>query len=202
MPSHDPRIDAYIAKSAEFSRPILGYLREVVHETCPDVEETMKWSMPHFDYKGMMCAMSAFKSHCAFGFWKGSLIAGLKPNSASGGESMGHLGAIRSLDDLPPRETLAAWVREAMRLNDEGIAVPRAKKAPKPAAEVPADLAAALALNERARQVFEAFPPSHRREYIDWIVEAKRDETRARRVAQAVEWVAEGRQRNWKYEAR
>ena len=197
--SRDPRIDAYIAKSAPFAQPILTHMREVVHAACPDVEETMKWSMPHFDYKGMMCGMAAFKAHCSLGFWKASLIPGLKPNSANGGDAMGNLGCIRSLDDLPPKKVLAGYVKEAMRLNDEGITVAKAKKPTKPAAEVPPELAAALAKNRKAKAVFDAFPPSHRREYIDWIVDAKRDETRAKRIAQTVEWVAEGKQRNWKY---
>jgi len=201
MPSRDPRIDAYIAKAAPFAQPILTHLREVVHGACPGVEETVKWGSPHFDYKGIMCGMAAFKEHCAFGFWKGSLIPGLKPNSANGGEGMGNLGCIRTLGDLPPKKEIAGFVKAAMRLNDEGIAVVKRKKAPKPAADVPPDLAAALARNRKARSVFEGFPPSYRREYIEWVVGAKRDETRAKRIAQTIEWVAEGKQRNWKYQA-
>lgn len=200
MLAHDPRIDAYIAKAAPFARPILTYLREVVHEACPTVEETVKWGSPHFDHKGIMCGMAAFKAHCAFGFWKASLIPGLKANRANGGEAMGNLGCIRAIDDLPPRVELLGFVTQAARLNEEGVAAVRPKKAAKPPAEVPPELAAALAANRKAQAVFEAFPPSHRREYIQWIVEAKRDETRARRIAQTVEWVAEGKQRHWKYQ--
>jgi hypothetical protein len=200
MGTRDQRIDAYIAKSADFAQPILVYLRETVHAACPDVEETIKWGMPHFDYKGIMCAMAAFSQHATFGFWKGSLIPGLGPNSANGGDAMGNLGKITSVKELPPRKVLAGYVKEAMRLNEEGIAVKKPKKAPKPEAKVPAELAAALKKNRKAAAAFERFPPGHRREYAEWIGEAKRDETKAKRVDQAVEWIAEGKSRNWKYE--
>lgn len=200
MGTRDPRVDAYIARAAEFARPILSYLREVVHSACPTVVETMKWSMPHFTYNGMMCGMAAFKQHATFGFWKGALIAGLGPNSAHGGDAMGHLGKITTLEDLPGKRVLAGYVKEAMRLNDAGVVVAKPKRSPRPAAVVPPELKAALAKNRKAAATFAKFPPSHRREYIEWITEAKRDETKARRVAQAVEWIAEGKERNWKYQ--
>jgi len=202
MGTRDPRVDAYIAKSADFAQPILTHLRDVVHAACPDVQETMKWSMPFFDYNGVMCNMAAFKEHATFGFWKGALIPGLAPNSNAGGESMGNLGRLTSMKDLPSRKVLGGYVKEAMRLNDEGIAVKKPKKAAKPVAKVPPDLEAALKKNRKAAATFEGFPPGQRREYVDWIVEAKRDETRAKRIAQAVEWLAEGKKRNWKYEQR
>ncbi|HEX8691208.1 MAG TPA: YdeI/OmpD-associated family protein [Longimicrobium sp.] len=199
MGTRDPRIDAYIDNSADFAKPILDYLREVVHEGCPEAQETMKWSFPHFDYKGILCSMASFKQHCAFGFWKGSLIVG--GDGGSGEDAMGQFGRITSVDDLPPRETLVGYVREAKRLNDEGVKSPtRSKpKEPRPEAEVPGDLAAALEENEQARATFERFSPSNRREYVDWITEAKSEATRQKRLAQAVEWMAEGKVRNWKY---
>jgi uncharacterized protein YdeI (YjbR/CyaY-like superfamily) len=197
--TRDVRIDAYIERAAPFAQPILVHIRETVHAACPDVQETMKWSMPHFDYQGIMCGMAAFKEHCSFGFWKATLIPGLQPNSNNGGDAMGNLGRITSLKDLPARKVLAGYVKEAMRLNEEGISIAKPKKSPKPEAKVPADLAAALAKNAKAKKTFAAFPPGHRREYVEWVTEAKREETRARRVAQTVEWVAEGKSRNWKY---
>jgi uncharacterized protein YdeI (YjbR/CyaY-like superfamily) len=200
MGTRDPRVDAYIAKSADFAQPILTHLRDVVHATCPDVQETMKWSMPFFDYHGVMCNMAAFKAHATFGFWKGALIPGLAPNSNAGGESMGNLGRLTSVKDLPSRKVLGGYIKAAMRLNEDGVAVKKPKKVAKPAAKVPPDLAAALKKNRKAATTFDTFPPGQRREYIDWIVEAKREETRAKRVAQAVEWLAEGKKRNWKYE--
>jgi uncharacterized protein YdeI (YjbR/CyaY-like superfamily) len=199
MGTRDPRVDAYIAKSADFAKPILTHLRDVVHAACPDCEETLKWSMPTFMHHGILCGFAAFKEHAAFNFWKGALIEGVGPNSANGGEAMGNFGCIESLKDLPSRTVLTAYIQKAMRLNEEGVAVPR-KKVPKPAAKVPAELAAALKKNAKARTTFEKFPPSHRREYIEWIDEAKREETKAKRVAQTVEWLAEGKSRNWKYE--
>jgi uncharacterized protein YdeI (YjbR/CyaY-like superfamily) len=202
MGTRDPRVDAYIAKSADFAKPILTHLREVVHSACPDVQETMKWSMPFFDYHGVMCNMAAFKEHATFGFWKRALIPGLAPNSANGGASMGNFGRLTSVKDLPGRNVLAGYVKAAMRLNEDGVVTGRTKKAPKPEAAVPADLAAALKKSRKAAATFESFPPGQRREYVTWITEAKRDETRAKRVAQAVEWLAEGKKRNWKYESR
>lgn len=199
MGTRDPRVDAYIANSAEFAQPILTHLREVVHDACPDVQETMKWSMPFFDYHGVMCNMAAFKQHATFGFWKGSRIPGLAPNSSSGGASMGNLGRLTSVKDLPGRKVLSGYVKAAMRLNEDGVVVHK-RKAPKAEAAVPPELAAALKKNRKAAATWEKFPPGHRREYATWITEAKREETKAKRVAQAVEWLAEGKARNWKYE--
>lgn len=196
MGSRDPRIDAYIAKSAEFSRPILTHLREVVHLGCPDVEETMKWSMPHFTHHGMLCGMAAFKEHCTFGFWKGALVVDAGDRSA---DAMGQFGCIRTLKDLPPKRVLVGYVKRAAKLNEDGVKVPRAPRAARAALPVPAELTAALAKNRKALAAFEAFPPSHRREYVEWIAEARRDDTKQRRIAQAVAWMAEGKPRNWKY---
>ena len=201
MAIRDPRVDAYIAKSAEFAQPILRHLREAVHAACPDVEETMKWSMPSFTHAGgILCHMAAFKQHCAFGFWKGALI--VPPGGTDNDSAMGQFGRITALRDLPPRKVLAGYIRQAMKLNEEGARLPsRSRPAtPKPAPPMPADLLAALKKNRPAKTTFDAFPPSCKREYADWITEAKRPETRERRVAQAVEWMAEGKRRNWKYE--
>jgi len=197
MVTTDPRIDAYIARSAEFAKPILIYLREVVHSACPSVEETMKWSSPHFMYQGMLCGMSSFKAHCAFGFWKGSLILDGNGRNA---EAMGQFGRITSMSDLPSRRVLAGHIKKAMELNEKGIKSPnREKRAPKPEVKVPKDLAAALSKNKKARATFDGFSPSHRREYVEWITEAKTEATRQRRLETAVGWMAEGKSRNWKY---
>ena len=200
MGHRDPRVDDYIAKSAPFARPILKHLRAIVHAACPDVEETIKWSFPHFTYRGVLCSMASFKAHCTFGFWKGARIVDAK--GAKLDEAMGQFGRITSLADLPAKRVIAGYVKQAMKLNASGVKGPeRAKsKGPKPAVRVPADLAAALKKSRRAAATFAAFPPSHRREYVEWIVEAKRSETRARRLAQTIAWLAEGRSRNWKYE--
>lgn len=196
MGTRDPRVDAYIARSAPFARPILEHIRSVMHEACPEVEETMKWSMPHFMYHGMLGGMSAFKAHCAFGFWKGTLIVPEQEEAA-----MGQFGRIESIKDLPPRRKFVGYVKKAMKLNEEGVAAPRAARSrPKKPLPMPSDLAKALGRNRKARATFDAFPPSHRREYIEWITEAKREDTRARRVDQAVEWMADGKSRNWKYQ--
>jgi uncharacterized protein YdeI (YjbR/CyaY-like superfamily) len=200
MAKTDPRVDAYIAKSAEFAKPILTELRSIVHAACPDVEETMKWSFPHFLYQGMLCSMAAFKQHAVFGFWKGSLIVtdrGAKKSEPG----MGQFGRITKLSDLPPKRLLTVYIKKAMALNEDGVTVPRASKPKKSKiVRVPPDLAAALRRNSRARAAFEQFAPSHKREYIEWITEAKAKETRVRRLQTAIEWMAQGKSRNWKYE--
>jgi len=199
MGKRNPRVDAYIEKSADFARPVLTRIRDVVHAACPEVEEKMKWSFPHFDYKGMMCSMAAFKAHCTLGFWKAELVLG--DEAREGG--MGQFGRITSVRDLPSKKVLTGYVKQAMALNDAGVKparVTRAKKGKKPEAAVPGDLAAALKSNKKARATFEGFSPSHRREYIEWITGAKRAETRAKRIATTVEWLEEGKRQNWRYE--
>lgn len=196
MPTSDPRVDAYIAKAAPFAQPILAHLRALVHATCPEVEESIKWGAPFFLYRGLFCHMAAFKQHCAFGFWKWKQVVGEDAPE----EAMGQFGRIQTLADLPPEKTIVAYLRKAMALNEAGVpAATRARKTPRPEAEVPDDLAAALKKHAKARRAFEAFGPSHRRDYIEWIVEAKREETRAKRLATTLEWLAEGKPRNWKY---
>jgi uncharacterized protein YdeI (YjbR/CyaY-like superfamily) len=196
MGTRDPRVDTYIAKSADFAKPILTHIRDVVHSACPEAEETMKWSAPFFMYRGgMMCHMAAFKAHVALGFWKGALIVDREKDG-----SRGEFGRLESVKDLPPKKELAGYIKRAMALNDAGVKVPKKKPGTKPELPVPPELSAALAKNKKARAAFDAFPPSHRREYCEWVGDAKREETKATRVAQAVEWIAEGKSRNWKYQ--
>jgi uncharacterized protein YdeI (YjbR/CyaY-like superfamily) len=198
MGTRDDRVDAYIARSAEFARPILTHLRDVVHTACPEVEETMKWSRPHFVYKGMLCGMSAFKEHCAFGFWKSSLVLDNGRDDAK--EGMGQFGRITQVSDLPSRKILSGYIKEAMKLNDAGVKSPTRSKPKMPRVlVVPDDLTVALQKNKKALATFEKFAPSHKREYIEWITEAKTEATRAKRLDTAIAWMAEGKPRNWKY---
>ena len=200
MGTKDTRIDAYIARSADFARPILVHIRALVHKACPDVEEKIKWGFPHFDYKGMMCSMASFKEHCAFGFWKASLMKHAEKFKKDGEKAMGHLGKIRRLDELPSNKILCAYIKEAAKLNEEGVKLPRK---PKPSAKkhivVPADLMKALAKDKKAKSSFERFSYFHKKEYTEWLEEAKTEETRTRRLATAMQWIAEGKGRNWKY---
>jgi|SRR5919109_3981386 hypothetical protein len=192
MGKRDKRIDAYIAKSADFAKPILTYLRDLLHETCPDCKEAMKWSSPTFMYHGMLCGFSAFKEHASFGFWKHEIVVGPR-------DGMG-FGRITTVKDLPPKKQLVAYIKKAMKLNEEGVKVPRMKAAqPKRAIPMPQDLKVALAANKKANATYEDFSPSHKREYLEWITDAKTEATRARRVEQAIEWMSEGKPRNWKY---
>ena len=196
MSSNDPRIDAYIAGRAEFARPILTWLRERMHAACPDVEETIKWSHPFFTRGGKPLAnMAAFKAHAGFGFWDRTEETGKE------GEAMGQLGRITSLDDLPSAAEVEALVKAAVARMDAGVKPPRAVRTPKTELAVPPELIEALAGDAAASATFEAFPPSCRREYCEWIAEAKRPATKAKRVAEALSWMREGKRRNWKYEA-
>ncbi len=197
MARKDPRIDAYIAKAADFAKPILNHLRKLVHAACPDVEETMKWSFPHFDYKGMLCSMAAFKEHCAFGFWKSTLVL---EKDAAQESAMGQFGRIASLSDLPGDKMLIGYIKKAVALNDTGIKNPtRPRQKVKKELVVPDYFLAALKKNKKALTAFENFSNSHKKEYVEWITEAKREETRAKRIKTTIDWIAKGKSRNWKY---
>jgi len=194
----DPRIDAYIARQADFARPILERLRSLVHAACPQAEETLKWSAPAFIYKGeILGIMAAFKAHAAFNLWRGSQVI------ETGGEdrAMGQFGRLASVADIPDQPAFEAIIHKAMALTDTGVKAPKTKKSgPKPPPEAPGELIEALAANDAAAATFEAFSPSAKRDYVDWVADAKQPATRQRRIEQAVEWMAEGKKRHWKYE--
>ena len=201
MAKTDARVDAYISSAAEFARPILQHLRRVVHGACPEIEETLKWSCPHFEYKGMVCSMAAFRSHCTFGFWKSELLLGTpRGGSVKEEKAMGQFGRITTLADLPDTKTLTRLVKRAVELNAAGIKIPRTPK-PKPSAplSIPNDLVSAFEENPKAKAAFDRFSYSHKKEYVEWITEAKREETRARRLKMALDWMSEGKPRHWKY---
>lgn len=198
MGSRDHRVDAYITKAAPFAQPILAYLRDLVHEAVPQVEEGMKWSRPFFSSHGSpMCLMAAFKQHCSFGFWLHKDVTGKTDE-----EGMGQFGKLTSLRELPPKKTLLALIRKADALNAGGARLKRPKSEPKPALALPDDVAAQLGMNKHAaaRKTYDAFPPSAQREYVEWITEAKTEATRKNRIATMLEWLAEGKRRHWKYE--
>jgi uncharacterized protein YdeI (YjbR/CyaY-like superfamily) len=195
MAKKDSRIDAYIAKAQPFAQPILKQIRKVVHAGCPEVEEDLKWSHPAFMYKGILCGMASFKHHVTFGFW--NQMVGETPKVK---EAAGQFGKLTSVDDLPPERKFVAMVKDAAKLHDAGVKPVRVKTGgPKPPIPMPDDFAAALKGNRKARTAFDAFSPSHRREYLEWITEAKQQATRDRRIATSIEWLAEGKPRNWKY---
>lgn len=200
MGSRDPRIDTYIRSAAPFARPVLRHLRTVVHEACPEVEETIKWGMPMFVHHGNLCFMAAFKHHAGFGFWKGSRV--VEGRDDQSGSAMGQFGRLTEVGQLPSLRVLTAYVRKAAQLNEAGgKAAPKPARKSKPAPRTPADLRAAFTRNGKARSTWEQFGPGHRRAYIDWIAEAKRPETRVRRITTTISWLAEGKRRDWKYES-
>ncbi len=199
MSKRNPEVDAYIAAAAPFARPILKHLRKIVHSGCAEVEEKIKWGMPHFEYKGNLAGMAGFNAHCSFGFWKGALI--FDPAIANRDDAMGHFGRITRLADLPNEKVLIGYVRKAVELNEAGVNLPRKPKPKGPRVlEVPKDLAAALRKDAKARRTFENFSYSQRKEYVEWIAEAKREQTRQTRLTTAIEWLADGKPRTWKYE--
>jgi uncharacterized protein YdeI (YjbR/CyaY-like superfamily) len=196
MPKTDPRVDAYIAEAAPFARPILVHLRSLVHRAAPAITETIKWGMPFFEHEGIVCHMAAFKAHCAFGFWRGGRIE----KTGKEGEAMGQFGRIAKLADLPPDKTVLAQVKKAAALNLAGGNAARPLRRPKEPIPVPDDFRAALAGTGAAKATFDGFAPGRQREYLEWITEAKSAATRVKRIATAVEWLAEGQPRNWKYQ--
>jgi uncharacterized protein YdeI (YjbR/CyaY-like superfamily) len=198
MPNKSKEVDAYIAKSPEFARPILTKIRDSFHQGCPALEEKLKWSVPSFEYKGMMGGMAAFKHYVTFGFWKQSLMK--DPQGVFEKDRPMASGRLTSVKDLPPDKVLIAYVKEAAALNDNGVKVPRPPRA-KVAAQlrVPADLAKALEKNAKAKATFTGFSPSQRNEYVEWLTDAKQDATRSQRLATTIEWLAQGKPRNWKY---
>src|SRR5258705_7484639 len=199
----DKRVDAYITKAQPFAQPIMKKMRELIHKANPDVQETIKWGMPSFDYKGPYFSFAAFKQDLAAGFWKYKLIKDSKgylgDNAMQGGEAMGNMGRMNSVKDLPPDSVMIDFFKQAKKLNDEGVKQERPKPKPKKEILIPKEFAAALSKNKKAKQVYENFSPSQKYEYLQWITEAKTDETRDKRIETAAEWISEGKPRNWKY---
>ncbi|PYK31777.1 MAG: hypothetical protein DME57_02430 [Verrucomicrobia bacterium] len=193
MAKKDRRVDDYIKKAQPFARPILTHLRKLVHKACPEVEETIRWGGPFFDHKGPMCLMASFKQHAVFGFWKGELLFGKENEGA-----MGHFGRITSTKDLPSDREIVGCIKKAAELNDRGVQKKRAPRG-KQKITVPADLKAALAKNAKAKKTFENFSYSRKKEYVEWITGAKRDETRQRRLKTAIQWLSQGKPQSWRY---
>ena len=203
----NPKVDAYIAKSRPFAQPILLHLRELVHQACPQVSETIKWSRPFFEHRGViLCNMSAFKEHCSFGFWGEEIGAVLRAAKAAQNGGMGSLGRITSLKDLPADKQMLGWLRQAAQFIESGqytspiSARRRVVKPTKAVVKTPSEFTAALRKDKKASTAFAAFSPSCKRGYVEWIADAKRPETRDRRISTALEWIAQGKQRNWKYQ--
>ena len=195
--SREPKIDAYIAKAQPFARPILEKVRERVHAVVPDVEEAMKWSMPAYIVGGkILLITAAFKAHAALNFWRGQELRGDTANA----EAMGQFGKLTSVADLPPDGELDRLIKEAAKVAKNAPAPRKTKHAPKPPPQMHPDFAAALSKAPKAKAALDGFPPSAQRDYLEWISEAKQDATRHKRIATAIEWLSEGKRRNWKYE--
>ncbi len=207
-PQPDPRIDAYLLQAQPFAQPILRHLRKLIHQACPEAEETIKWSRPFFQYRGaILCNIAAFKHHCSFGFWGEEIGAVLRQAQVLRGDAMGSLGHITSLADLPSDALMLGWIRQAAAFVANGeytSPVAARRKVAKPAAaplSSPAEFTSALRANRQAASAFASFSRSAQREYVEWIADAKRPQTREKRIATAVEWISQGKQRNWKYQS-
>ncbi len=194
--SKDHRVDVYISRSAVFARPILAHLRKLIHKGCPEVHETIKWGFPHFEYHGIICSIASFKHHCTFGFWKATLLQGYNKMERT---AMGNFGKITNLKDLPPDQTLLELIQEASRINQMGLAVSKQKPKARNPLSLPPYFRKSLANNKAAQITFDNFPYSQQKEYVEWITEARTEVTRTKRTATAIEWLAEGKIRNWKY---
>lgn len=201
MEKYDPRVDAYIEKAADFAQPILRHVRQLVHGTAPQVTETIKWGMPFFDYKGPVCQIASFKQHCAFGFWKATLLNDPHGLINAGEAAAGSFGKLNSMADLPSDEILVEFISQAIALNEAGVkgSMKTAAATPKAEISMPHYFAEELAKAPQALANFENFSPSQKREYLEWITEAKTDATRDKRLLTALEWISEGKTRHWKY---
>lgn len=203
MANKDKRIDVYIANSPDFARPILIHLRDLVHAACPNVEETIRWGFPHFDHKGIMCSVASFKNHCAFGFWKASLMKDAEVLKYNNQKAMGHAGKIQSLPDLLSDKIIILQIKEAMKLNEDGIKLPERKNEDKkPVLITPDILKKELVRNRKASNTYKNLSFTHKNEYIEWIEEAKNEATKQKRILTTIEWLMEGKTRNWKYDAK
>lgn len=196
-------VDQYIEKSPEFAQPILEKIRKAAHKACPDLDEAMKWSVPHFEMDGLLASMCSFKAHARLSFWKGMQLSDPE-NLLEGHGNTGMSGMkLKSVKDLPTQKVLVAYFKEAAALNaklsQEATSSPKKKAAKVKVPTMPSDLTSALKNNKQAKLTFDDFSPTHQKEYIEWITEAKREATREKRLAQAIEWMAEGKPRNWKY---
>lgn len=202
MSKFNPQFDEYITKSADFAKPIMEYLRQIIHETCPEVEEIIKWGNPHFDYKGdMMCILAGYKHHCSFSLYKAELMSDKKIiESVKAGQKMGYMDKIKSLSDLPAKETLVAYIKEAMVLNENGVKKEKTVSEKPKVIEVPDYFNEVLIANPLVKEIFESKSASFRKDYLVWIIDAKTEATRQKRIEQSLEWIAEGKGRFWQYE--
>ena len=198
MANQIPEVDAYIAKAAEFARPILKKIRTLFHKASAKIQEEMKWGVPHFSYKGIVGSMAAFKQHAAFGLWKASLLKDPDNYFTASGETAMGGRKVTDVSQLPSDKLLIGYIREAIELNEQGVKAPATRRPKKPL-RIPDYFRTALATNKKALATFEAFSPSHKREYVEWVTEAKQEATRLRRMATTIEWLAEGKPHNWKY---
>lgn len=195
--TRDPRVDSYIARAQPFARPILDHVRTRVHAVVPEAEETLKWSAPAFMLGGkILLMMAAFKAHAALNFWRGQELRG----EAAAADAMGQFGKLTSTDDLPPDKELDALIRKAAELAASAPAPRKTKHAPKPPPGLHPEFAAALTAAPKAKAALDGFPASARRDYLEWISEAKQPATRAKRITTAIEWLSEGKRRHWKYQ--
>lgn len=198
MSNHNKKVDEYIFKMADFAKPILTHLRQIIFETCPDVEEDIKWGIPHYGYKGdHLVMMAGFKQHCSFSLYKAELMKDkMIQESVKAGKKFGYMDKVKDLSELPNKKVLTAYIKEAMELNSSGISKPKVVKE-KVEVVAPKEFIEALEQDKIAFSVYESKSPSFRKNYIIWIADVKTDETRQKRITQSLEWIREGKDRFW-----
>lgn len=203
LPNFTPSVTNYIEKAAPFAQPVLHYLRSLIHKTCPQIEECIKWGFPHFTYKNeIVCSFAAFKQHCAFTFWRAGVITSLA-EIAINNEGMGQLGKIKSKLDLPNENQLVNCIIEAIQLIEKGVKPAKsAKQKNNEPIILPAYFSSLLAEFPTAKEKFLSMSNSHQKEYVEWITEAKTETTRNTRMQTCIKWVLEGKGRNWQYQTK
>ena len=198
MKRRSSEVDRYIRSSAVFARPVLRRLRTFFHRADPRISETIKWGVPHFEYQGILGSMAAFRKHVSVGFWKGGMIGDEAGVFESAGNRKMTMLRMRDVADVPSADLMLVYIRRAVALNERGMRIPARKRTAVRVA-IPSFFSNALRANRKASDVFSRLSRSHQREYVDWLTEAKREETRQRRMATAIKWLSEGKPRNWKY---
>jgi hypothetical protein len=203
---HNAQVTAYAAAMPAYAQPIFAHLRALIHTTCPDTDEAIKWSIPHFERDGdYLCIFAASPGHASFTFYKQQLMSDPRLRDNLNLPAIKRfMGRLTSLSDLPDDATLAAMLQEAADLNARGVRLPdRAPKTP-PVIDMPSAVATAvataLAANPAAQAVWDAKSAAWRKDYLVWITAAKTDPTRDARIAEALDWIADGKARFWKYQ--
>lgn len=189
-------ITAYIEKATPEFKEVMIALRSVLNNPNFDIKEDWKWGAPNFNNEGMICWLAHFRNHVGMNFFKGTLIKDKYNLFTHYREEKGNRQLkFSDINQIIP-EQIEYYIEEAIKLNQENIKVVKKEID----TSLPLDLETELNNNPKAKMFFESLAPSYKRDYIEWIEEAKREATRTKRLATTMEWLSEGKKKNWKYE--